>query len=81
LGDRYFLLKRTWTRPKGELGIIGSGEVGRFVTEGDVIELQAEPGRSRWLKRVDDDCYAVEDPSEADLESKDLSLHGWLLKS
>lgn len=79
-GGRY-LLTKTWNRPRDELGIVGLGEPGSFVAEGETLTLVSDHGLRRELRRVARSAYDVDEPEEDCPQFQDYSLRGWRLES
>lgn len=77
-GGRY-VLKKSWDRSHGELGIVGLGEIGAFIDEGEVLKLESHHGLIRILQRVDTNAFDVAEAKTATLELQNYSLHGWRL--
>ena len=77
-GGRYFV-RKSWNRAQGELGIVGLGETGTFIDDGEVVALTSHCGRSRRLQRIDLNTYDVSEPDDNRPELRDYSLHGWRL--
>lgn len=75
----HYLLKKSWKRPPGEIGITSFGEPGTYVCKEDNYELTAHYGLHRILRKIDESTYRIEDESRKD-EPSDYSLNGWLLK-
>lgn len=76
-----YLLKKSWNRAEGEVGIVGLGEPGTFSADGDAFELTSHFGLKRKLVRTADSSYQVEEYWDGKPVSADYSLQGWLLKS
>lgn len=70
---KYFLRKQ-WHWPAGEFGIVSLGELGHFVMGETQIQLHANNGWSRTLKRKENNQFGVE---ETDDTHTDYSLQGW----
>jgi len=77
----HYLLKKSWNRPPGEMGIVSLGEPGTFVHTDDHYELTAHHGMRRILRGIDETTYRVEENPPAKEELRDYSLDGWLLRS
>jgi hypothetical protein len=75
-----YLLKKSWDRPSSETGIVGLGEPGSFVADGEAVTLVSDHGLRRKLRRVTRDAYDVEEPEEDRPELRDYSLRGWRLE-
>lgn len=77
-GGRYFV-RKSWNRAQGKLGIVGLGETGTFLDDGEVIALTSDCGLRRELQRIDVNTYDVSEPNDKRPELRDYSLHGWRL--
>ncbi len=77
-GGRYFL-KKSWDRSHGELGIVGLGETGTFIDDGEWLKLESHHGLTRRLQRADTNAFDVAEPDTAMPELQNFSLHGWRL--
>ena len=77
-GGRY-VVRKSWNRAKGDLGIAGLRETGTFTDDGEVIALASHCGLSRRLQRIDLNTYDVSEPDDNRLELRDYSLDGWRL--
>jgi hypothetical protein len=79
-GGRY-CLKKSWDRSHGELGVVGLGETGTFIDDGDVLKLESHHGLTRRLQRADTNAFDVAEPETGRPELQSYSLHGWRLFS
>lgn len=77
----HYLLKKSWNRPPGEIGILGLGEPGTYVCKDDNYELTAHHGLHRTLRKIDETTYRVEEDSPIKEELRNYTLNEWLLKT
>lgn len=76
----HYLLRKSWDRPSSEPGIVGLGEPGSFVADGETLTLVSDHGLRRRLRRVTRDAFDVEELEEDRPELRDYSLRGWRLE-
>lgn len=77
----HYLLKKSWTRPPGQTGIVGLGEPGTFTQLDDRYELVSHVGLRRVIQKTDERAYRVEQEELPKEELRDHSLSGWVLKA
>jgi hypothetical protein len=77
----HYLLKKSWTRPPGQTGIVGLGEPGTFTQLEDGYELISHVGLRRLLQKTDEKAYRVEAEELPKQELHDYSLRGWVLRA
>lgn len=75
----HYVLKKTWKRPAGEIGIVGLGEGGTFVRSVDGYELNADHGVHRALRETPNGAYAVEEIPPLTENQLAYALQGWVL--
>ncbi len=77
----HYLLKKSWTRPPGQTGVMGLGEPGTFTQRGDRYELISHVGLRRLLQKTDERAYRVEKEELPKEDLHDYSLSGWVLRA
>lgn len=77
----HYLLKKSWSRPPGQLGIIALGEPGTFNQSENQYALTSHVGLRRVLRETDERAYRVEEQDRPREELRDYSLSGWVLRS
>ncbi len=77
----HYVLKKSWSRPPGQTGIVGLGEPGTFTQAVNQYELTSHLGLYRILRKTDEGTYRVEENEPASVDLHEYSLNGWLLKS
>lgn len=76
----YYVLKKSWIRPSGQVGIVGLGEPGTYTQQENRYELTSHVGLQRVLRYTDDRAYLVEEDELLKEELRNYSLNGWVLK-
>jgi hypothetical protein len=74
----HYLLKRSWNRLPGEIGIGGLGEPGTYIQAEGQYELTAHHGLRRILRKTDDGAYVVEEGPPPNASLQVYTLNGWL---
>lgn len=70
----HYVLKKSWNRAKGELGVIALSEAGTYLVEGSIFVLQSHTGVIRRI-RVEGEVYVVQD-----FDSQDsYNIQNWTL--
>ncbi len=77
----HYLLKKSWSRPPGQSGIIRLGEPGTFIQLDNQFELTSHVGLRRVLRKTDERVYRVEEEELPKEELSNYSLNGWVLKA
>lgn len=77
----HYLLKKSWSRPPGQTGIVGLGEPGTFTQLDSRYELTSHVGLRRVLRKTDEGAYRVEEEELLDEDHRNYSLNGWVLRS
>lgn len=76
-----YLLKKTWQRLPGELGILALGEPGTFTPTKDGYRLVAHHGLRRTLRDEGSGTYVVEEEDVSQAAQPNHSLDHWHLKT
>jgi hypothetical protein len=71
----HYVLRKTWRREPGELGIVSLGEPGMYGERDGVITLLSHVGCTRRIRR-EGDSFVAEDPDSP----PDYRIHGWVLR-
>ena len=77
----HYLLKKSWSRPPGQTGIVGLGEPGTFTHLENRYELTSHVGLRRVLRKADETAYRVEEGELPKEELRNYSLSGWVLRA
>ena len=77
----HYLLKKFWSRPPGQIGIVGLSEPGTFTHNGSEFVLISHVGLRRILKTAESGAYHVDEDNIRDPKLLNYSLNGWILKA
>lgn len=77
----HYLLKKSWRRPPGQIGIIALGEPGTFTQTENQYELTSYLGLHRILQKTPEGTYRVEEDTASNESLQNYSLHGWMFTS
>lgn len=77
----HYVLKKSWSRPSGQAGIVGLGEPGTFTRLDNRYALTSHVGLRRILRKMDETAYRVEEEELPREELRNYSLDGWVLRS
>lgn len=77
----HYLLKKSWNRPPGQIGIVALGEPGTFIQTENQYELTSDLGLHRILRKTLEGTYRVEQDQRDNESLQNYLLHGWVFKS